>query len=87
MLGAIKSAVTSVFSGIVNAIKTAMGNVLGAVKDGFSKVKGHITGLASQAVTWGKYLVMEIVNGIKSCIGAVGDAEHGRCQKRDGNFG
>ena len=51
-----------------------MGNVLSAVKTGFSNVKSHITGLASQAVTWGKDLVMGIVNGIKSCIGAVGDA-------------
>lgn len=37
-------------------------------------MKGHITGLASQALTWGKDLVMGLVNGIKSCIGAVGDA-------------
>lgn len=74
VLGAIKSAVTSVFTGIVNAVKGAMGNVLNAVKTGFSNVKSHITGLASQAVTWGKDLVMGIVNGIKSCIGAVGDA-------------
>lgn len=44
------------------------------IKSGFSNVKNHITGLASQAVTWGKDLVMGLVNGIKSCIGAVGDA-------------
>ena len=74
VLGAIKNAVTSVFNGIVNAIKNAMSNVLNAVKNGFSNVKNHITGLASQAVTWGKDLVMGIVDGIKSCIGAVGDA-------------
>lgn len=74
VLGAIKGAVTSVFNGIVNAVKGAMGNVLNAVKTGFSNVKGHITGLASQAFTWGKDLIMGIVNGIRSCIGAVGDA-------------
>jgi phage-related protein len=51
-----------------------MSNVLSAVKDGFSKVKEHITGLASQAVTWGKDLIMGIVKGIKSCVSAVGDA-------------
>lgn len=74
VLGTIKNAVSTVFGGIVNAIKGAMTNVLNAVKSGFSNVKNHITGLASQAVTWGKDLVMGIVNGIKSCIGAVGDA-------------
>ena len=74
VLGAVKGAVTSVFNGIVNAVKGAMGNVLNAVKTGFSNVKNHITGLASQAFTWGKDLIMGIVNGIRSCIGAVGDA-------------
>lgn len=74
VLGAIKNCVSNIFNGIVNAIKGAMTNVLNAVKNGFSNVKSHITGLASQAVTWGKDLVMGIVNGIKSCIGAVGDA-------------
>lgn len=74
VLNAIKSAVSNVFNGIVNAVKSAMTNVLNAVKSGFSNVKNHITGLASQAVTWGKDLVMGLVNGIKSCIGAVGDA-------------
>lgn len=48
---------------------------------GFSNVKSHITGLASQAFTWGKDLVMGIVNGIKSCIGAVGDAVKGVADK------
>ena len=74
VLGAIKGAVTSVFSGIVNAVKSAMVNVLNAVKSGFANVKNHITGLASQAFTWGRDLVMGIVNGIRSCIGAVADA-------------
>lgn len=49
-------------------------NVFNAVKSGFSNVKEHITGLASQAFNWGKDLIMGIVNGIKSCISAVGDA-------------
>lgn len=44
-------------------------------------MKNHITGLASQAFTWGKDLVMGIVNGIKSCIGAVGDAVKGVADK------
>lgn len=74
VLGAIKGAVTSVFSSIVNAVKSAMVNVLNAVKSGFANVKNHITGLASQAFTWGRDLVMGIVNGIRSCIGAVADA-------------
>lgn len=71
---AIKNAVTTVWNNVTNAVKTAMGNVFNAVKSGFSNVKEHITGLASQAFNWGKDLIMGIVNGIKSCISAVGDA-------------
>lgn len=74
VLGAIRGAVTSAFNGIVNAVKGAMGNVLNTVISGFSNVRNHITGLASQAFTWGRDLVMGIVNGIRSCIGAVADA-------------
>ena len=71
---AIKSAVTTVWNNVTSAVKNAMSNVFNAVKNGFSNVKNYITGLASQAFNWGKDLIMGIVNGIKSCIGAVGDA-------------
>ena len=71
---AIKSAVTNLWNNVTSAVKTAMTNVFNAVKSGFANVKDHITGLASQAFNWGKDLIMGIVNGIKSCISAVGDA-------------
>ncbi len=71
---AIKTAVTTVWNNVTSAVKNAMSNVFDTVKNGFSNVKNHITGLASQAFSWGKDLIMGIVNGIRSCIGAVGDA-------------
>lgn len=74
VLGTIKTAISNVFNGVLTSIKTAMTNVYTAVTGGFAKVKEHITGLAGQALTWGKDLVMGLVNGIKSCLGAVGDA-------------
>ena len=81
VLNAIKSAVSNIWNNIVSSIKNAMSNVLNAVKSGFSKVKSHITGLAKQAFTWGKDMIMGIVKGIKSCIGAVGDAVKGVANK------
>ena len=71
---AIKTAVTNLWNNVTSAVKNAMSNVFNAVKSGFANVKDHITGLASQAFNWGKDLIMGIVNGIKSCISAVGDA-------------
>lgn len=74
VVSGIKSAVTTAFTNIVSSVKTKMSNVLSAVKDGFTKVKEHITGLASQAIQWGKDLIDGLVKGIKSCISKVGDA-------------
>ncbi len=70
----IKSTVSTAFNNIFSGIKNTMSNIFNTVKNGFANVKDHITGLASQAFNWGKDMVMGIVNGIKSCIGAVGNA-------------
>ena len=78
---AIKTAVTNLWNNVTSAVKTAMGNVFNAVKSGFANVKDHITGLASQAFNWGKDLIMGIVNGIKSCLSAVGDAASAVAEK------
>lgn len=74
VLSTIKNAVSNVFTNIKTAISGAMSNIFDTIKGGFEKAVGYITGLASKAFTWGKDLVMGIVNGIKSCINAVGDA-------------
>lgn len=74
VLNTIKNAVSSVFTNIKSAISGAMSSIFDTIKGGFEKAVGYITGLASKAFTWGKDLVMGIVNGIKSCISAVGDA-------------
>ena len=74
VVGTIKDAVSNAFNNIFSGIKNTMSNIFNAVKNGFANVKDHITGLASQAFDWGKDMVMGIVNGIKSCIGAVGNA-------------
>ena len=51
-----------------------MTKVLEAVKSGFNFVKDHILGLGKEAVSWGRDLIMGIVNGIKGAIGSVKDA-------------
>lgn len=51
------------------------------IKEVFNKIKEFITGFAKKAFEWGKDLVMGLVNGIKNCIGAVGDAVKGVAEK------
>ncbi len=74
IVGTIKDTVTKVFSNIASAVKDAVGGIASSVKDGFSNAISFITSLPKQALTWGKDIIMGIVNGIKGCIDKVGDA-------------
>ena len=73
-MNGIKTTVSTVFTNILNAIKNTVGKIASTIKSGFQTAISYITSLPSQALKWGKDMVMGIVNGIKSCLGAVGDA-------------
>ena len=74
IVNGIKNTVTSVFQNMLTGIKGTMGNIVSAIRDGFNQAIRFITSLPSQALQWGRDIIMGIVNGIRSCIGAVGDA-------------
>ena len=74
VVNSIKSMVTTVFNNIWSGIKGTMGKIVSSIKEGFNQAISFITSLPSKALQWGKDMIMGIVNGIKSCIGAVGDA-------------
>lgn len=84
-VSSVMNTISSTIQSIWNNVKTAIGNVIGqiytTIKSGFEQAVGYVKGLASQAFTWGKDLVMGIVNGIKSCISAVADAVTGVADK------
>ena len=70
----IKNTVSTVVNGIKNTVSTVFNNIKSSIKEGFNNAISFITSLPSKALQWGKDMIMGIVNGIKSCIGAVGDA-------------
>ena len=74
IVNGIKTTVSTVFTNILNAIKNTVGKIASTIKSGFQTAISFITSLPSQALQWGKDMIMGIVNGIKSCINAVGDA-------------
>ena len=74
VVNSIKNTVTTVFNNIWSGIKNTMGRIVSSIKEGFNQAISFITSLPSKALQWGKDMIMGIVNGIKSCIGAVGDA-------------
>ena len=74
VVNGIKNTVSTVFNNIKSSISGTMGNIVSVIKTGFNNAISFITSLPSKALQWGKDMIMGIVNGIKSCIGAVGDA-------------
>ena len=80
-VNAIKSGAVNAFNAMLSSIKNVCGNIYGAVKGGFDKAINFVKGLASQAFSWGRDFIMGIVNGIKSAVGAVGDAVKGVADK------
>lgn len=74
IVNGIKSTVSTVFNNMLSAIKNTVGKIASTIKSGFQTAISFITSLPSQALQWGKDMIMGIVNGIKSCINAVGDA-------------
>lgn len=74
VVNGIKNTVSTVFNNIKSSISGTMGNIVSVIKNGFNNAISFITSLPSKALQWGKDIIMGIVNGIKSCISAVGDA-------------
>ena len=59
---------------MLSAIRNTMSNVTGTIRSGFQGAISFITSLPSQAVQWGKDMIMGIVKGIKNSIGSVRSA-------------
>lgn len=74
VVNAIKTAVSNGFNAMLNGIKSVVGKIASTIRDGFNAAVDFIKGLISSAFNWGKDLIMGIVDGIWSCISAVGDA-------------
>lgn len=81
IVNGIKSTVGNVFNNMLSAIKSTVGNIASAIKSGFQTAIKFITSLPSQALQWGKDMIMGIVNGIQSCMSAVGNAVKGVADK------
>ncbi len=74
VVNGIKTAVSTAFDTMWNGIKTTVTGIYNTIKSGFDIAVNFIKNLASSAFNWGADIIDGIVNGIKSCIGKVGDA-------------
>ena len=65
------TAITTAFNNMLSAITGTVNNIRGAIQNGFESAKNYILNLASQAYSWGRDIIQNIVNGIKSMISSV----------------
>jgi TP901 family phage tail tape measure protein len=84
IVGALQSAWNTVTSDVRNAwntftniISTAVGAVGSAIGAILNAIKNPLTGLANDALGWGKAIIQSFIDGIKNMAGAVGDAASG----------
>jgi len=56
---------------MLSAITGTVNNIRSAIQNGFENAKNYILNLASQAYSWGRDIIQNIVNGIKSMISSV----------------
>ena len=74
ILNSMKGAVSNIFNAIKSGISNTISGIKNTIVNGFQNAFNYIKAIPSQALQWGKDMIMGIVNGIRSCIGAVGDA-------------
>ena len=66
-----KTNIQNTFTNIKNGITNTVGNIKNAIVNGFGKAVDFIKSLPSKALSWGKDLIQNFVNGIWNKIGAV----------------
>ena len=74
IMNTLKSSVVSIWNSMKSAISGVINQIVSVIRNGFNQAVSFIKGLIGQAYSWGRDLIMGIVNGIRSAIGAVANA-------------
>ena len=74
VVNGIKNTVSSAFNAMWSGIRSTISEIYNTIRDGLGNAVNYITGLASAGWRWGADIINGIVNGIRSCIGAVANA-------------
>ena len=74
LMNSISSSVQSIWNNMRSAIAGIISQIYSTITSGLNQAVSFVTGLIGRAYSWGRDLIMGIVNGIRSAIGAVADA-------------
>lgn len=67
----LKANAINIFNNLRSGISSTIGNIKSTIVNGFDSAVNHIKSLPSQALTWGKDIIGNVVNGIRSKIGEI----------------
>lgn len=81
ILNSIKTTVSNAFTALVNLVSGPLENVKNTVSKAFDTIRSTISNIVDKAKTWGKDLLDNFINGIKSKITALGNAVKGVADK------
>lgn len=70
----ISTTVSSMWNSIRSGIANSISGILATIQTGFNNAVNFIRNLGSQAYTWGRDIIVGIINGIKSAIGTLTDS-------------
>lgn len=79
--------IVNFFTGLWDSITSIVGKIKDAIVNGLTTAIDWIKSLPSQALQWGKDIILGIVDGIKGAVSAVGDAVKGVADKIKGFLG
>ena len=74
IMNTLKSSVVSIWNNMKSAISGVISQIVSVISSGLNQAVSFVKGLIGQAFSWGRDLIMGIVNGIRNAIGAVASA-------------
>ena len=65
---------TSIWNNVKSSISSVISGIYSTIKDGFDNAVNYVKGLASDAWNWGRDIVSNIIDGLRSMIGSLADS-------------
>ena len=74
VMNTIHSTVTSIWNNMKSSIGSIISGIYTTIKGGFDNAVNYVKGLASDAWNWGRDIVSNIIDGLRSMIGSLADS-------------
>lgn len=74
VMNTIHSTVTSIWNNVKSSIGSIISGIYITIKGGFDNAINYVKGLASDAWNWGRDIVSNIIDGLRSMIGSLADS-------------